>query len=73
MKLQFKVGNVIKLNSKHPFYYELKKFTGMVVKIYDNEELDLINYGLIKILINNKYINVEEHQIYIPKKFKNIS
>ena len=74
--MKFNIGDIIKLNSKHPFYYELKKHTGMVVKIYDDnsddKELNLTNHGLIKILINNRYVNVEKHQIYIPKKFKKI-
>lgn len=66
---EFNIGDIVKLNKKHPFYSELKKHVGIIITI-NLDPNDLVNFELIKILINNRFINVEFEQIYIPKKYK---
>lgn len=69
IEYEFSVGDIVKLNNKHPLYSELKTYLGIIINI-NLDTNDLINFELIKVLINNRYINVEFDQIYIPKKYK---
>lgn len=66
---KFKIGDIVKLYYRHALFHELKNYYGIIIYLNTDED-DLLNYGLIKIYINNRIINVEEEQIYIPKKFK---
>lgn len=72
IEYEFKVGDIIKLSNKHPLYSKHKKCLGIIINI-NLDKNDMINFELIKVLVNGRCVNAEFDQIYKPKKYLNIN